>query len=318
MATFDVNANERNARLVGDGSLDTFSFSFQVNNTSDLKVYVDGVLKTETTDYDIIDSTATLGLNTDGTGTVRFVTAEIPAVDKIVSIVSDVPFSRSGVYTAGGNITAQALENDFDTIAMQVGDLKETASRAITAPVNDPVDIDMTLPAKADRLSKVLGFDATTGEPTAIDAAVSSASVGTVTTLPSGSSASVTATYDSATGDIQFDFDLPEGATGAAGNNGIFTAIASTAEAEAGTENTKGMTALRVAEAITYQVSSLSAVSSKFFGVYKNASGNLIQEHTLVGGPEALTIADYDTYFFATGSVSLIINSDGHLLINLP
>ena len=330
MATFDVNANERNARLVGDGSLDTFSFSFQVNNTSGLKVYVDGVLKTETTDYDIIDSTATLGLNTDGTGTVRFVTAEIPAVDKIVSIVSDVPFSRSGVYTAGGNITAQALENDFDTIAMQVGDLKETASRAVTAPVSDPVNIDMTLPAKADRLNKILSFDATTGEPKAIDVAVSSASVGTVTTLPAGSSANVTATYDSVSGDIEFDFDIPEGSAGAPGNNGIFTAIASTAEAQAGTENTKGMTSLRVAEAITAQVSGVTAVASKFFGVTRRREhvtlhGQdfyrtiLVQEHTLVGGSENLVLSNYDTYFFATGSVGLSLrSSDGHLLIDLP
>jgi hypothetical protein len=118
MATFDINSNERNARLVGNGSLATFDFSFQVNNTSDIKVYVDGELKVESIDYDIVDSTATLGLNTDGSGTVRFVAASIPANNEIVSIVSDVPFSRTGVYTSGGNITAQALEDDFDTIAM--------------------------------------------------------------------------------------------------------------------------------------------------------------------------------------------------------
>lgn len=40
------------------------------------------------------------------------------------------------------------------------------------------------------------------------------------------------------------------GAAGAAGADGVFSAIASQAEAEAGTENTKGMTALRTAQAI--------------------------------------------------------------------
>lgn len=40
------------------------------------------------------------------------------------------------------------------------------------------------------------------------------------------------------------------GATGPAGADGVFSVIASQAEAEAGTENTKGMTALRVAQAI--------------------------------------------------------------------
>jgi hypothetical protein len=46
------------------------------------------------------------------------------------------------------------------------------------------------------------------------------------------------------------NFIIPRGDTGAAGADGIFSAIASQAEAEAGTENTKGMTALRVAQAI--------------------------------------------------------------------
>ena len=88
-------------------------------------------------------------------------------------------------------------------------------------------------------------------------------------------------------------------------------------------ENTKGMTALRVAEAITAQVSGVTAVASKFFGVkvVTDSVGRAIltQEHTLVGGSENLKVSDYDTYFFATGSVGLTLRaSDGHLLIDLP
>ena len=45
----------------------------------------------------------------------------------------------------------------------------------------------------------------------------------------------------------------------------------------------------------------------------------LQQEHTLVGGSENLVLSDYETYFFATGSVGLTLrSSDGHLLIDLP
>lgn len=59
----------------------------------------------------------------------------------------------------------------------------------------------------------------------------------------------------------------PTGATGAPGANGgngadgIFSAIASQAEAQTGTENTKGMTALRTAQAIASQVPNLSAIT---------------------------------------------------------
>lgn len=52
------------------------------------------------------------------------------------------------------------------------------------------------------------------------------------------------------------------GLTGAAGNDGIFVAIASQGEAQAGIENTKGMTPLRTAEAITAQVNKAGIVTN--------------------------------------------------------
>lgn len=327
MATFSLTDTVRRVVATGDGSATDYSFSFQVNDTTDVKVYVDDVLQTSPTDYSIVNSTLVAGLNTDGTGVVKFVTA--PANSTTVSILSQLPLSRSNVYTSGGNITGAALEDDFDTLAMKMGDGGEQLQRALKAPPSELTTADLTIPDKDTRAGKNLAFDSS-GNPTVSSASVTGASVGTTTTGAAGTSAVATATYDSATGNIEFDFTIPEGAQGAAGNNGIFTAIATQAEAQAGTENTKGMTSLRVSEAISAQVSGISAVASKFFGVKKRVEhvtlhGQdfyrtiLVQEHTLVGGSENLVLSDYETYFFATGSVGLSLRaSDGHLLIDLP
>ena len=316
MATFSVADNARKVRAVASGSTD-FSFSFQVNNTTDVDVFVDNVL--QSSGFSIVNSVGGAGLNADGTGVVRFAVA--PANGKIIAIKSDVPVSRASVYTAGGNITAAALEGDFDTITMQIGDQEESLNRALKIPVGDE-DADMTIPDKDARKGKTLSFDATTGLPTATDAAISSATVAQTQTLGAGAQATASAAFDPATGDVAFTFGIPTGTQGPAGSSGVFSGIASQLEAEAGSENTKGMTPLRVSQAITAQVSGVTAVASKFFGVKTTTDsvGRTIlqQEHTLVGGSEALKISDYDTYFFATGSVGLSIDANGHLLIDLP
>lgn len=59
----------------------------------------------------------------------------------------------------------------------------------------------------------------------------------------------------------------PAGANGGDGADGIFSAIASQAEAQAGTDNVKGMTALRTAQAIASQVPNLSAITDLENGV---------------------------------------------------
>ena len=61
MATFSVTDQTRRAQYTGNGSNTEFSFSFQVNNTSDIKVHVDTTLQTESTHYDIKTSTNSIG-----------------------------------------------------------------------------------------------------------------------------------------------------------------------------------------------------------------------------------------------------------------
>ena len=163
MATFSVTDQTRRAQYTANGSTTEFSFSFQVNNTSDIKVDVNGTTKTESTHYDIKTTANSNGLNTDGTGKVVFRTSpsdHTPANNEIVTIYSDHPLSRTSVYTSGGNITAASLENDFDTITMVLGSHEERMNRAIQAPVTDPVNVDLTLPIASTRASKIMGFDA--------------------------------------------------------------------------------------------------------------------------------------------------------------
>jgi hypothetical protein len=145
-----------------------------------------------------------------------------------------------------------------------------------------------------------------------------------VATGNAGTSAS--STYDATTGVLNLTIprgsDGTQGPAGADGSDGIFLSIASQSEAQTGTENTKGMTPLRTKEAINAQVGAISTIASKFFGLKKTVDGTgrsiATQEHTLVGGSENLTISDYDTYFFATGSIFMSIDTSGHLLINMP
>lgn len=178
MAQFSVNDQTRRIRAVVTGTnQQEFSVAFQSNATTDILVFVEGTQKTEGTHYDIKTTTggsAVNGIAADGTCVVKFrydSGANIdhrPTTNQVVTIISDIPLARTSVYTAGGNITAQALEADFDTLTMAMADREEAASRALTAPKFDPTDIDMTLPEKDSRKGKVLSFNETTGNPEAV------------------------------------------------------------------------------------------------------------------------------------------------------
>ena len=170
MTSVDVNDVLKRTQSTANGSTTDFSFSFQVNNTNEIKVYEDSTLKTEGTHYDIVDSSASAGLNANGTGVVKFKTSPTdytPANNKVITILSVMSIARSSVYSSGGNITAASLEADFDRLHRVVGDFREVKSRTLIAPEYSATDIDMTIPAKATRAGKLLGFNSSTGNPEA-------------------------------------------------------------------------------------------------------------------------------------------------------
>ena len=131
-----------------------YAFTFEILANTDIAVYRGSTLLTLTTDYSVT-------INANGTGSVTLVTAGTGNI----SIVGARAIQRTSDYTTGGDLFASTLNVDLDSQTIYAQQVAETAERALKAPVTDPTDIAMTLPAKATRAGTVLAFNATTGNP---------------------------------------------------------------------------------------------------------------------------------------------------------
>lgn len=154
----------------GSAGVGPYSFSFEVLANTDIAVYKNTTLLTLTTDY-------TVTINSNGTGSVTLVSAATGS-DKI-TLVGDRPIARATDFVTGGDLFANTLNDEFDSLVIFSQQIDEKVARAIVAPVTDPTDINMVLPAKATRASKYLAFDAD-GNPTATAGTSESPSLGTM------------------------------------------------------------------------------------------------------------------------------------------
>ncbi len=133
-----------------------YSFTFEILANTDIAVYRGSTLLTLTTDYSVT-------INANGTGSVTLVTAGTGNI----TIVGARAIQRTSDYTTGGDLFASTLNTDLDSQTIYAQQVAETAERGLKAPVVDPTDINMTLPAKATRAGTVLAFNATSGNPEA-------------------------------------------------------------------------------------------------------------------------------------------------------
>jgi len=154
----------------GSAGVGPYSFSFEVLANTDIAVYKNTTLLTLTTDY-------TVTINSNGTGSVTLVSAATGS-DKI-TLVGDRPIARATDFVTGGDLFANTLNDEFDSLVIFSQQIDEKVARAIVAPVTDPTDINMVLPAKATRASKYLAFDAD-GNPTATAGTSESPDLGTM------------------------------------------------------------------------------------------------------------------------------------------
>ena len=166
MADYAISNVPRRVVYAASGT-GPYAFTFEILSQTDIAVYKASTLLTLTTDY-------TVTINANGTGSVTLVAT---AGTSNITIVGSKNIQRTTDFTTGGDLFANTLNDELDNQTIFIQQVAETAERGLKAPVVDPTDINMTLPAKASRVGTVLAFNATTGNPEA------GPSIGSVTTV---------------------------------------------------------------------------------------------------------------------------------------
>ena len=155
MADYAISNVPRRVVYAASGT-GPYAFTFEILSQTDIAVYKASTLLTLTTDY-------TVTINANGTGSVTLV---VTAGTSNITIVGAKNIQRTTDFTTGGDLFANTLNDELDNQTIFIQQVAETAERGLKAPVTDPIDIAMNLPAKADRASKYLGFDSN-GNPVA-------------------------------------------------------------------------------------------------------------------------------------------------------
>ena len=169
MADYAISNVDRRIVYTGSAGVGPYAFNFEVLDQTDIAVYKNATLLVLTTNYTVSINPST------GVGSV---TLNVAATSSdTITIVGARAIRRTTDFTTGGDLFANSLNDELDSLTIFSQQVAETAERGIKAPVTDPTDINMTLPAKATRAGTVLAFNATTGNPEA------GPSIGSVTTV---------------------------------------------------------------------------------------------------------------------------------------
>jgi chemotaxis protein histidine kinase CheA len=126
-----------------------YAFTFEILANTDIEVYKGDTLLTLTTDY-------TVTINANGTGSVTLVAT---AGTDNITIVGARTIERTTDFVTGGDLFANSLNEELDSLTIFVQQNSEGLARALQAPETDPTTIDMVLPRAADRANKTLAFD---------------------------------------------------------------------------------------------------------------------------------------------------------------
>ena len=195
MATV-VNSNTPLVRIVSTAGQTSFAFNFWIKAETDLKVYVNGVLKTLTTDYTVS------AVQQTGGGNVVFGTGL--ALDDVVVIVGQQPSERTADYPANGKLSRDALNLEsasyFAILKQNVRDV----GRALRAALTSNVDTTKLSILETPEDRRVLVYDAaqngfvnSDSDPDA-NVAATAASAAAASASASAASASASAAANSA------------------------------------------------------------------------------------------------------------------------
>lgn len=189
-----VSVQTNRDEFTGNGVTTAFATTFEFQTGTDLKVYLDGVLKTITTHY-------TVSGGAGSTGTVTFLVA--PGNGLEVVIYDDPPVTQGTDYTPNDAFPAESHELALDKLTRIARTLKSRVDRAAVLSDFDTSGADTTLPTPSSRRAIVWntaadGFENSTYDPdeaqtaSAASAAAAAASASAASTSASNAATSET------------------------------------------------------------------------------------------------------------------------------
>ena len=142
----------------GDGSTDTFNYTFKIFANSDLQVIIRDASATETVKTITTHYTVTGAGNANG-GTVVFTSGNIPASTETVVLRRAVPQTQAIDYIANDPFPAESHEEGLDRAIMTLQQVQEEVDRSIKlSRTNTMTSTEFAIGA-TDRANKILAFD---------------------------------------------------------------------------------------------------------------------------------------------------------------
>ena len=160
--TIDISANAARVSysLAAGASQAAVTVSFEFFEDSDLKVYVDEVLKSVSTHYAVSGGSGSTGTVTFGSALVG-----ISGGSKI-TITRSTVIERTTDFSSGADINRAALNTQLDTLTAIAADNRDLNTRTMSVSDSE-IAPSLVLPTLANRKGTVLGFNSSTGSPEA-------------------------------------------------------------------------------------------------------------------------------------------------------
>lgn len=136
--TIDITAVPRREQYTGSAGTGPYQFDFEVLAQADIAVYKNSTLLTITTDY-------TVTINGDGTGSVTLVS---PATGSdLITIIGARAIARTTDFVTGGDLLANSLNDELDSLVIFSQQLLETQERTFRFPPSANITgVDLQLP----------------------------------------------------------------------------------------------------------------------------------------------------------------------------
>src|SRR5210317_2452923 len=142
----------------GNGTLDTFNYTFKIFADADIQVIIRDASATETVKNLTTHYTVTGAGNANG-GTIVFTAGNIPTATETVVLRRALPQTQSIDYIANDAFPAESHEEGLDRSMMAIQQLQEEVDRSIKLSRTNTMNSTEFTVGDTDRAGKIFGFD---------------------------------------------------------------------------------------------------------------------------------------------------------------